>query len=164
MPNWCSNDATVTFKSRKAADEFVGACKSDRILPVPGTLLDFTEPSNLFQHYLPMPENIGDGWYYWCIDNWGTKWPPDIAGVHKLSDCIVNISFSTAWGPPLEWFRTCGMQYDWQWQLEYIETGMGFAGTAEGDKYGSNTDNFRDSEEEFAEIAEHFGIELEDSP
>ena len=160
MPNWCNNNATITFKNSKAADEFTIACHSDRPKPVPGTLLDMTEPSNLFEHYLPMPKDIGDKWYDWCTSNWGTKWPPNIGDVMRIGDNMVSIAFETAWGPPLEWFQTCGPLHDWEWQLEYIELGMGFAGMAEGDKHGSNNDHFGQDDEAYTEIAEHFGIDL----
>ena len=160
MPNWCNNSAVITFKTSKAADEFVEACNEKKGgETVPGTLLDLTEPMNLFQYYLPMPVGTQD-WYSWCIHNWGTKWAPDIYNVSRISDHIVSIAFCTAWGPSLEWFQNCGLLHDWEWQLEYIETGMCFAGMAEGDKYGSNNDHFGESDEAYAEIAEHMGISL----
>ena len=29
---------------------------------------------NACNEFIPMPEDIGDEWFDWCVDNWGTKW------------------------------------------------------------------------------------------
>jgi len=163
MPNWCNNNATITFKSSKAADEFAKACVDVPSMPVPGTMFDMTEPENLFQHYLPEPRPVGDSWYDWRISNWGTKWPPEIRDVLRLGDNMVNITFETAWGPPIEWFEACGKLHNWEWQVEYIETGMAFAGQVEGNIHGITAqDSYKDTDEMYIEIAEHFGISFED--
>lgn len=55
-----------------------------------------------FNRIVPEPENIGDGWYNWRCDNWGTKWnaysiePPQISS----DGTEANVSFTTAWDPP----------------------------------------------------------------
>ena len=42
-----------------------------------------------------------DRWYHWCIDNWGTKWEPDILDVDGDQDSeMLEITFNTAWSPP----------------------------------------------------------------
>jgi len=162
MPNWCRNRVTVTLVSTKKADEFVVACKEKRSEPVPGTLFDTTEPKNLFQHYYPEPTGIGDEWYGWRNSNWGTKWPPEICEVLRLGDKIVQVIFDTAWGPPLEFFEYCGEAHKWQWELIYIETGMSFAGTASSSNGGILKESFTDTDPEYLEIAEEFGISFED--
>ena len=70
MPNWCDNKAIVVFKSAKAADEFIKACAEELVLPVPGTLLDLTEPKNLFQsnyNKIISDRTFPDGYlnYFW---------------------------------------------------------------------------------------------------
>ena len=41
-----------------------------------------------------------DRWYHWCVDNWGTKWEPDMHG-NEMSDYdSLEITFNTAWSPP----------------------------------------------------------------
>lgn len=163
MPNWCENKAVVKFKSAKAADEFVKACAEERSGPVPGTLLDWHEPKNLFQYYLPMPADAEEQWYNWCVHNWGTKWAPDITAISKIGDKQVEIKFQTAWSPPLEWFETCGMRYNWHWQLGYIEPGIAFAGHASGDKNGILLhDRYWAGGPDYEAVAQDFGISLED--
>lgn len=162
MPNWCDNRATVTFRSCKKADEFVEACKEVPSAPVPGTLFDMTKPMNLFEYYHPEPDGIGDGWYAWRNSNWGTKWPIDIAEVLRLGDCTVQLQFQSAWGPPTEWFEYCGEVHGWKWELTYIETGMGFAGTASNCDGGVLKERFTDADPEYLDIAEEFGISFED--
>ena len=162
MPNWCDNKAIVVFKSAKAADEFIKACAEELVLPVPGTLLDLTEPKNLFQHYLPMPADVKEQWYNWCVSNWGTKWAPEITAVSRTGDKQVEIEFQTAWSPPLEWFETCGMRHNWQWQLGYIEPGVEVAGHARGDKNGITLHDEYTPGPDFEAIAQDFGMSLED--
>ena len=42
-----------------------------------------------------------DRWYHWCIDNWGTKWEPDMLDVDGDQDSeMLEITFNTAWSPP----------------------------------------------------------------
>lgn len=162
MPNWCNNQVTVSFRNKKQADEFAKACIDVRPEVVPGTLFEMTEPMNLFQHYVPEPEATPD-WYSWRISNWGTKWAPDIAEILRLGDTMVQITFDAAWGPPIEFFTQGGAAHDWKWEMIYIETGMAFAGSAAGDKDGvSHSDSFTDSDPEYLEIADQFGISFED--
>ena len=41
-----------------------------------------------------------DRWYHWCIDNWGTKWEPDINEIGYEDSEILELTFNTAWSPP----------------------------------------------------------------
>ena len=41
-----------------------------------------------------------DRWYHWCIDNWGTKWEPDMHGLEVQDYDTLEITFNTAWSPP----------------------------------------------------------------
>lgn len=54
----------------------------------------------------------GGGWYYWCINNWGTKWNAYSHG--SISDVFIGdnlsstVTFQTAWAYPDRWFeRLC---------------------------------------------------------
>lgn len=53
-----------------------------------------------FNKIIPMPENIGDNWYDWCIANWGTKW--NAYGYEKGCDYsnAEELRFLTAWAAP----------------------------------------------------------------
>ena len=58
MPNWCLNKLTVSHTDKAAMDRFVESYNK-------GTVCN---------EFLPMPSDIGDEWYNWCVNNWGTKW------------------------------------------------------------------------------------------
>jgi hypothetical protein len=41
-------------------------------------------------------------WYYWCLRNWGTKWPPQVQSVEVTSvgnQAFAEIAYETAWSP-----------------------------------------------------------------
>lgn len=45
--------------------------------------------------------------YYWCLNNWGTKW--NVGGecvLVETTDESMHLSFATAWEPPKEWFQS----------------------------------------------------------
>jgi hypothetical protein len=115
-------------------------------------------------HPMPFPEDGTNRWYDWRCANWGTKWNPTVDSILQLDDCTVQVAFDTAWSPPLEWLDTCGKKHKWNWELIYIESGMGFAGTASGDKTGrTSEEQFTDGDPDYKGIGEeYFGIVWED--
>ena len=46
-----------------------------------------------------------DRWYYWKIDNWGTKWNSYDVEVESNFDDELTVRFCTAWAPPIEIFE-----------------------------------------------------------
>lgn len=71
-------------------------------------------------------------WYDWRIANWGTKW--DITDVYSNGyeddENSVEYSFSTAWSPPTNFFKTIASNYPLlKFELEYEEPGCAFEGT-----------------------------------
>ena len=58
MPNWCANNLTIEHEDSAIVDRFVKAY----------------ERGNTCNEFIPKPENIGDGWWDFCVNNWGTKW------------------------------------------------------------------------------------------
>jgi len=125
MPNYCKNDLSIEG-SNEAITRWMEAHLSTT---ADGTLvLDFNGS-------VPMPKELEgtqapvegpnqrlielygvDNWYDWCCKHWGTKW-------NALNACIddedlsfgesgwLNISYTTAWGPPEEWLLTMAKQY-----------------------------------------------------
>jgi hypothetical protein len=76
----------------------------------------------------PEPKDIGDDWYEWRSNNWGTKWSR-LEG-HQLEPDLhlVQFSLETAWGPPLEfcdylttWF---GFEVRCLWSVDCGEWGI----------------------------------------
>ena len=121
MPNWCYNririDAdTDTSEQLKEIYEIFENNNDPfhKIFPIP----DFKNIPNekgelpiLEQHKNDKGEivwetyNFPDGknddrWYHWCVENWDTKWEPDMHDIDYEDDEILAITFNTAWSPP----------------------------------------------------------------
>ena len=122
MPNWCYNrvridaDPDQVKKLKEIHDIFE---KYDdpfnQILPIPdfknipnekGELpklrRELNKDGSVFYETYDFPDGKNDDrWYHWCIDNWGTKWEPDILDVDGDQDSeMLEIVFNTAWSPP----------------------------------------------------------------
>lgn len=142
MPNWCMNTMTVSGDPEKVA-EFVeqhkGVALGNEGEPIGEEALDFNA-------VVPMPEHLkhtkapsDDGsetWYDWAIKHWDTKWGACNAHCdHRKNDKEVIYYFDTAWSPPIAWFEKVIEAYpDLDFQLEWEECGMGFAGQLAGTK------------------------------
>jgi hypothetical protein len=88
------------------------------------------------EEFLPVPKNedgtVFDGWYDWCVNNWGTKW--DVGGQpehHGLKatrvDNQVSASFDSAWAPPVGLYDKL-FELGYNVNATYWEPGMGFCG------------------------------------
>lgn len=86
------------------------------------------------QSLVPEPELTGDAWYWWRVNNWGTKWDIDseeIPTEAEIKNGSCQYRFDTAWGPPIEWFREASDIFPTlQFKVLYAEPGMDFAGEA----------------------------------
>lgn len=83
MPNWCENTATLCHDNPEMLARAANAVTA-------GTLL---------QELVPMPEDIGEGWYDWAITNWGTKRDVVEGNVIYAGQGFVTITFLSAWSP-----------------------------------------------------------------
>ena len=87
-----------------------------------------------FNVAVPAPEDIGDGWYEWNIDNWGTKWGPCYPEDPEVSSdgAEFSVSFETAWAPPTPWVHAIASKHpEVTVTLAYSEPGMEFEGIVE---------------------------------
>ena len=119
MPNWCRNRVTVFGKEEDISkiSEIFSDKKSifDRIIQSPDwkrlpnekgefpkLRQELNKDGSVFYETYDFPDGKNDDrWYHWCIDNWGTKWEPDIASVDGDQDSeMLEIVFNTAWSPP----------------------------------------------------------------
>lgn len=145
MPNWCNNYLEVYFDINNPTQvAYVNAMKvaadNNKLLnflkPMPAHQPDVNLPNAFYatgslgstQEKLYGKENC---WYYWSINNWGTKWEADVYAV-TLSDGLLAISFDSAWGPPTaatSILKTLGYGFK-HW---YFEPGMNFYGEANPD-------------------------------
>lgn len=138
MPNHCENDLIITGN----VDAVTTVLEK-----VEGGVEDHNKIYLDFNKIIPMPSaySSDDGWYEWCIENWGTKWNAYWFG-EKLEEKIkkgnktklkVTLTFSTAWSPPtpviealITHFPAC------EFDLKYYECGCAFKGHLKG-KNGS---------------------------
>ena len=142
MPNWCLNEVAFYFEDVETQREFVKSIEGTReetqwTGPDPSDQIVQRVPCVIvFNEIIPQPPEDERGedwdWYSWRIDNWGTKWEPDI--IHfdvSLDGCAVTLEMYTAWSPPegiykklMEDWEDRGMSCSWF----YREDGMQIAG------------------------------------
>jgi hypothetical protein len=137
MPNWVSNNVSITAKSKSDLDVFLEKAKgadskikederefhfgafvhpSDEDVPYyKGELKDekpegWDELSSAEQlaHNLKFS---GRDWYDWNVTNWGTKWDACETYVSRESDLSVSVGFQTAWGIPEPLLRAMTEQH-----------------------------------------------------
>ena len=147
MPNWCRNRVTVFGKEEdisKISDIFSDK-KSifDRIIQSPDwkrlpnekgefpkLRQELNKDGSVFYETYDFPDGKNDDrWYYWCIDNWGTKWECSELDIDYQDDEILELTFSTAWSPPEGVMNKLKEKYpDLSFTCFYDEPGMEIAG------------------------------------
>ena len=132
MPNWCSNSTTFKHSDPKQIERLKTA---------------FLE-NKLFTEFATPPADIGENWYHWNIENWGTKW--DVTGsndgIVDIKENEITLYFDTAWSPPLEFYIALE-DADWIVEAYYYEPGMNFVG-----KWDENGDDCYEIPETVEEI------------
>ena len=121
MPNWCMNKLTVEHADSSMVDRFEDAYNA-------GTVCN---------KFIPVPEDIGDGWWGFCVNNWGTKWDigADIGTDKEERYGLkatrvgnqVSCSFDSAWSPPLGLYEKL-VELGYKVEASYFEPGMSFCG------------------------------------
>ena len=108
MPNWIRNKLFIHGNS-----EEVKKC----------TLDISTESEHIsFEKILPRPKDIGDDWYDWSVENWGTKW--DVS--ETFEDELGFICFDTAWSTPVEILKVLSERYpDLIFEVQYADENLG---------------------------------------
>lgn len=110
MPNWCHNK--VIFEHNDPAQV--------------NRLMKAFEDESPFAEFVPIPNP--DEWYDFCLANWGTKWDVTSYDLHETDGRHINISFDTAWSPPIEWYDKM-VKMGWKISAYYYEPGVAFCGT-----------------------------------
>ena len=98
MPNWCYNRVTAyandehNEKLEEVKKIFESKTPFNDLFPMPdwkntpnenGELpilkQEFNKDGSLFYETYNFPDGKNDDrWYHWCVDNWDTKWEPDM--------------------------------------------------------------------------------------
>ena len=116
MPNWCSNEITISGDVTK----IVQALES----------IENKEDRNLFKSLIDVPQDEYDNdWYNTNLKYFGTKW--DVS--HEESDPQefdggLVLTPNTAWSPPIEFCVNLAKKYGVEVELYYYESGMDFCG------------------------------------
>jgi hypothetical protein len=120
MPNWTDNCLSVE------GDELQVQDFCNKVYKV-------TDDSeyDILNSLLPTPTDVGEDWYKWNIEHWGTKWSDKETFLAIRDTGFAYFRFGTAWSPPLEGMGHISMQFpDLTFILTYTEEGVGFAGCA----------------------------------
>jgi len=176
MPNWCYNNATFSHEDSKEIQRLAKAYNEGKFfnefVPMPPELLEEAPTGDGWQERQAEitkrnAEQFGySSWYDWAVSNWGTKWEPDTDGMDNVEvaegDTSVDLSFDTAWAPPIEFYREMS-DMGFTITAYYNEEGMAFCGkyTTEDDdevyEYGDmSADEIRENVP--SDIDEAFGI------
>lgn len=120
MPNWCSNNLTISHNDSSKLQEFVDAYNNGQTC----------------EHFMPTPpkdENNNSSmpdWWNWRTNNWGTKWDFGLekhVDPAKIINNEVSLSFLTAWSPPTGLYQHL-YNLGYKITASYFEPGMSFAG------------------------------------
>jgi len=108
MPNWVRNKLFIRGNSDK-----VKKCTLD---------IASDNEHISFNKIIPRPLDIGDGWYDWSLENWGTKW--DVSETYEDEDG--NICFDTAWSTPYAVILYLSKKYtDLTFEVSYADEDLG---------------------------------------
>lgn len=113
MPNWCSNEITITGD----VTEIVKALES----------IDNKEENNVFKTLIDVPQN--EDWYNTNIKYFGTKW--DVSHEEcdpQEFDGGLVLTPNTAWSPPIEFGINLAKKYGVEIEMYYYEAGNDFCG------------------------------------
>ena len=136
MPNWCSNDLTITTKTPKQFTKLIQGITNNsdqpfdfnRIIPIPKELEETTAPNRVNEKEMIAKYGYSD-WYNFCCAKWGTKWNACDVDLQLTSPTSLSISFNTAWSPPTPVIEAIAEKYPFaDITLSFYEEGMGFAG------------------------------------
>ena len=160
MPNWCSNNISISGPREKIESIYNQITSED-------------ESKGLLDALVPMPQEIRDtlkegsqtqDWYSWSIDNWGTKWEVNGEGLELQLDGDSNEAsihgyFDSAWGPPTTAYETfLDNNEDCELWASYEEPGMDFAGI-----YDNGESKHLDGIQEYAEEIVKNNLEKSDN-
>jgi hypothetical protein len=108
MPNWVRNRLFIHGKT-----DLVKECLLE---------ISSEEEHISLDKIVPMPKDVGDDWYDWCVENWGTKW--EISESYEDENGF--ICFDTAWSTPATALVKLSEQYPGlSFEVEYADEDLG---------------------------------------
>lgn len=142
MPNWCNNSLILTHENPEMIARAVAAARAGKLcetfVPCPQDLHDAVSVCGSYSNPVQQAEleqtraaNIEKygypTWYEWSINNWGTKWDPEIHSVTRDDANNVRMTFDSAWCPPIEFYQKLEEQ-GFIVEAYWFEPGMNFCG------------------------------------
>ncbi len=167
MPNWCSNNLTISHSDpvmvERAAKGLREGSFLNEFFPCPAELHEHESPNRnpeLAERFIR--EYGAPDWYDWQVKNWGTKW--DVGGDDgsvSVEGNTVTAFFDSAWAPPTEAYaKLCALGFEIR--ATYYEPGMCFTGIWEGNGDDYFDDYIEYSDETSATVRDVVGEELDD--
>lgn len=161
MPNWCENKLVL-----QGTESQILAFEARYFAEVTNQDLGTKDLEFSFERVKPIPQEFqppSEGWYDWCIENWGTKW--DVCHFIRQDDEPGTYFFDTAWAFPQALFDELASQLEndfpgLYFEGYFIETGVGYSGNFyynDQDGFECHSDEDRDSLREIAK--EHFNYD-----
>jgi hypothetical protein len=141
MPNWCSNEITITGDVTK----IVQALES----------IENKEENNLFKTLIDIPQDEYEkDWYNTNLKWFGTKWDVSYeeSDPQEIDDNGLVLTPNTAWSPPIEFCVNLAKKYGVEVDLYYYEAGMDFCGKA----YINSDGTYSDEDYGYMEGLYHF--------
>jgi len=154
MPNWCINSATITCPDKQTYNK----------------LIESILEKNWFETFAPLgldPVQYENGWdFATACDIWKTKWDAVEAEITNQDDAeyILDVSFDTAWRPPLGVYDIMSKNFNIEITAYYYELGCCFFGRYLKNKNEEIDESFEmpTNHEELIEIRKTIGDDLDD--
>jgi hypothetical protein len=119
--------AVAAAKAGKLCETFV-PCPPELLEATSGVYVDEVKQAELEQLHAANVEKYGyPTWYEWSIDNWGTKWDPDVFLINREDATNANFGFDSAWSPPIEFYQKLE-ELGFIVEAYWYEPGMNFCG------------------------------------
>jgi len=126
MPNWCSNEITISGDVTK----IVEALES----------IKNKQDNNVFKTLIDVPQD--EDWYNTNLKYFGTKWDVSYyeCDPQEIDDECIVLMPNTAWSPPIEFGVNLAKKYGVEVEMYYYESGMDFCGKAYINSDGTYTE------------------------
>jgi len=128
MPNWCYNYALLSCPSKEIYDK----------------LLDSITKQSWFKTFAPLGPDEDDWTFEKANEIWNTKWPPQELeiGCNDETEFIIDLTFNTAWSPPIGVYKTMYANFGITTTAYYEELGNEFFGKCAYSPYEEWDDTF----------------------
>jgi HSP90 family molecular chaperone len=166
MPNWTANHLLIVANNDEQ-QEYLNELKESItkhkeffrfVKPIPFELSETyagysgdpkEQASNEAKEKVNIEKYGYSNWYDYCINQWGTKWEAKEIDVQEESNNSLQITFDTAWSPPLPIYDIL-VDKGFEIKATYAEQGCAFMGYYENNStYSTDLVQEFDDEDDF---------------